>query len=249
MEVPFEFKEEEKSETSIWSVLTKEAFISAIEEVIKIEPITSKDTATYRFKFNFEGEKGTIEINVSDFMRSYKKFEELLFSHFDIMLPSKLKTKPAEFQPSEWTKFVQLCGKMCIKVPPTESTAWAECDRFLETVAGFQIFEYERKQEWGANTGTDNTLLKNTFEGVTHYALKSKDVAKLFKSLEIVITRQDMGGHMKSRGIKRDGDGAVRVGEKVIGVWWFTEESLIEHGLGAEDSKISVIGSGPYAYL
>lgn len=249
MEVPPEFKEEDKPETSVWSILTKEAFIAAIEEIIKIEPLTSKDTATYRFKFNFGGEKGMIEINVSDFMRSYKKFEELLFSHFDITLPSKLKAKPAEFQPSEWTKFVQLCGKMCTKVPPTESTAWAECDRFMDAVAGFTLFENNRKAEWGANTASDTILLKGVFEGVTHYALKSKDVAKLFKTLEIVITREAMGDHMKKRGIKRDVDGAVRVGKKVIGVWWFTEESLIEHGLGAEEATIPIIGGNLYDNL
>lgn len=249
MEVPPEFKEEEKPETSVWSILTKEAFISAIEEVIKIEPLTSKDTATYRFKFNFNGEKGTIEINVSDFMRSYKKFEELLFSHFDITLPSKLKAKPADFQPSEWTKFVQLCGKMCTKVPPTESTTWAETDRFMDTVAGFQILEYDRKDEWGANSGADNILLRKVSGGITQCALKNKDVAKLFKTLEIVITREEMGSHMKKRGIKRDVDGAVRVGKKVIGVWWFTEESLIEHGMGAEESTIPIMRGGLYENL
>jgi hypothetical protein len=123
MDIPAEFKENEpKPETNVWSVLTKEAFIDAIEEVIKIEPITSKYTATYRFKFNFNGTGGAIEINVSDLMRSYKKFEELLFSHFDMVLPSKLKAKPAPFEMSEWNKFIQMCGQMCTKVAPFEST-------------------------------------------------------------------------------------------------------------------------------
>ena len=54
---------------------------------------------------------------------------------------------------------------------------------------------------------------------------------------------------MKKRGIKRDVDGAVRVGKKVIGVWWFTEESLIEHGLGSEEATIPIIGGDLYNNL
>jgi len=251
MEVPPEFKEEEKPETSVWSVLTKEAFISAIEEIIKIEPLTAKDTAIYRIKFNWgDGKKGTIEINVSDFLRSYKKFEELLFSHFDLTLPSKLKAKPAEFETSEWTKFVQLCGKMCISVPPSESTAWAESDRFLEKVSGFQILEEQKKQEW-AMPFSQFVLLKDNKDGVTYYLLKSSDVTELIsqKNLNLLITREQLGGVMKKRGIKRDIDGLKRVGKIRITAWWITEESLIDHGLGMEESKIQVLGEAAYDYL
>lgn len=249
MEVPPEFKEEDKPETSVWSVLTKDAFIDAIEEVIKIEPLTSKDTAIYRFKFNFKGIRGTIELNVSDFMRNYKKFEELLFSHFDIMLPAKLKAKPAGFQTSEWTKFVQLCAKMCTKVDPSESTEWAECDRFLDVVAGFVTMEESQKDQWGANSGAERVLLKKVYNGIMYYCLKAKDVAALHETMHIVITRENMGEVMKKRGIKREGQGGIRVGKKVITSWCFTESSLIEHGLGLEEAKIPVIGGNIYDNL
>jgi hypothetical protein len=251
MEIPLEFREKEKPETSVWSTLTKDALITAIVEVIKIEPLTAKDTATYRFKFDFgEGKRGTIEINVSDFMRSYKKFEELLFSHFDITLPSKLKAKPAEFETNEWTKFVQLCGKMCTSVPPSESTTWAECDRFLEKVSGFQILEEQKKQEW-AMPSSQFALLKDNKDGITYYLLKSSDATELIsqKNLNLLITREQLGDVMKKRGIKRDIDGLKRVAKKRITAWWITEESLIEHGLGEEESKIQVLGGTAYDYL
>lgn len=252
MEIPPEFREDDKPETSAWSILTRDAFIKAIEEVIKIEPLTAKDTAIYRFKFNFgEGKKGLIEINVSDFMRSYKKFEELLFSHFDFTLPSKLKAKPAEFETSEWTKFVQLCGKMCKPVPPSESTEWAECDRFLNKVSGFQILEESKKREW-ASPSSQFVLLKDSKDGITYYLLKADDVTELIsqKNLNLLITRAQLGSVMKKRGIKRDFDGLKRIAEnRRVTAWWITEQSLIEHGLGEEDSKIQVLGGTAYDFL
>jgi len=51
-----------------------------------------------------------------------------------------------------------------------------------------------------------------------------------------------MGSTMKARGIKRDGEGLVRVGKKVIRAWCFTEESLIEHGMEFEEGKIKILG-------
>ena len=251
MEIPKEYQETApEHKTNTLESLSKKAFTDSIEEIIKIEPITARDTAVYRFKFNIpklsgnEGPDGTgtIEINVSDFMRSHKKFEDLLFSHFDITLPITMKSKPTQGQQNEWSKFVQVCGKLSKKVPPSESTEWAECDRFLEAVAGFPTLEENQKAEWGANSGAGNTLLKKMFDGGTFYCLKSTDVAKLCETLKIVITRENMGRTMKARGMKREGEGLVRIRNKVIRAWCFTEESLIEHGMDLEEGKIQVLG-------
>jgi hypothetical protein len=54
---------------------------------------------------------------------------------------------------------------------------------------------------------------------------------------------------MKKRGIKREGNGVKRIGKKRVVAWWFTEESLIEHGLDSEDSKIPIAGRDLYANL
>ena len=158
------------------------------------------------------------------------------------MLPKIMKSKSVPGEPNEWSKFVQLCGKLFQKVPPSESTEWAKCDRFLEIVAGFSILEESQKAEWGANSGVENTLLKKTYNYGIFYCLKAKDVAKLCETLKIVIARKDMGSTMKARGIKREGESLVRVGKKVIRAWCFTEESLIEHGMNLEESKIQVLG-------
>jgi hypothetical protein len=153
-----------------------------------------------------------------------------------------MKSKSAQGEPNQWSKFVQLCGGLSKKVPPSESTEWAECDRFLEIVAEFPIFEESQKAVWGANSGAGNTLLKKIFDGVAFYCLKSTDVAKLCETLKIVIAWKDMGSTMKARGIKREGEGLVRVGKKVIRAWCFTEESLIEHGMEFEEGKIKFLG-------
>lgn len=251
MKIPTEYQEAEpEPKVNTWESLSKKAFFESIKEIIKIEPITARDTAVYIFKFNVskptgnEGSKSTeiIEISVSDFMRSHNKFEDLLFSHLDITLPKIMKSKSAAGELNEWSKFVQLCGKLSKKVPPSESTEWAECDRFLEIVAGFPIFEESQKAEWGANSRVENTLLKKTYDDGTFYCLKAKDVAKLCETLKIVIARKDMGSTMKARGIKREGEGLVRVGKQVIRAWCFTEESLIEHGMEFEEGKIKFLG-------
>ena len=109
-------------------------------------------------------------------------------------------------------------------------------------MAGFPILEESQKAEWGANSGAGNTLLKKIFDGVAFYCLKSTDVAKLCETLKIVITRENMGRTMKAREIKREGEGLVRVGDKVNRVWCFTEKSLIEHGMDLEEGKIQVLG-------
>jgi hypothetical protein len=162
MDIPLEEKSPEmEQEKSEYGNLTKETFYHSIEEIVKIEPLTPRDGATYVFKFCFGEQKGSIELDVSDFLKGYRKFEELLVSHFNIPLPPKIKAKQVDpYKASEWTKFVRICTSTCRSVPPEESTEWAEIDRFLDKVAGFNVMEESQKQEWGANSGTAFNLLK-----------------------------------------------------------------------------------------
>src|SRR5665647_943649 len=239
MELPPDEKPTEPIQNT-YGDLTKSTFYSSIEEVIKIEPLTQRDGATYIFKFNFNETKGIIELDVSDLLKNYRKFEELLISHFNIALPSAMKRPSESFKPSEWNLFIKMCMATCISVSPTESTEWAECDRFLERVSGFNVMEEMQKKEWGVNSSTSFNLLKQTISGKIYYVLKSDDITSLFTSMKILITREKMGKVMKQRGIKRESEGVVRVGKKVIRAWWLTEESLIEHGLNFEEARINV---------
>ena len=239
MELPPDEKPTEPIQNT-YGDLTKSTFYSSIEEVIKIEPLTQRDGATYIFKFNFNETKGIIELDVSDLLKNYRKFEELLISHFNIALPSAMKRPSEPFKPSEWNLFIKMCMATCISVSPTESTEWAECDRFLERVSGFNVMEETQKKEWSANSSTSFNLLKQTIIGKNYYVLKSDDTTSLFTSMKILITREKMGKVMKQRGIKRESEGVVRVGKKVIRAWWLTEESLIEHGLNFEEARINV---------
>jgi len=240
MELPPDEKPPEPTQNT-YGNLTKESFYSSIDEVIKIEPLTPRDGATYIFKFDFGGTRGSIELDVTDLLKNYRKFEELLISHFNIALPSVMKRKSEPFQPSEWSLFIKMCLATCISVSPHESTEWAECDRFLERVSGFNVMEETQKKEWGANSSTSFNLLKQQIDGKLYYVLKSDDITSLFTSMKILVTREKMGKVMKQRGTKRESEGVVRVGKKVIRAWWLTEESLIEHGLNFEESRINVV--------
>lgn len=247
MEPPPDEKPPEPTQNT-YGNLTKETFYSSIEEVIKIEPLTSSSIARYTFNFDFGGKKGNLEINATDLMRGYKKFEELLFSHFDITLPSKMKAKPEPGVTSEWNKFVRYCAASCTKIQPEESVEWEEIDRLLEYISGFNIFDESQKDEWG-NKNTRYFFLEKVDRGTKYYCLKSSDAAQIFKDLNIIITREDMGKIMKQRGIKRKGTGNIKISGKYVTAWWLTEKSLIEHGLEPEKSKIPVMVGGLYDNL
>lgn len=223
--------------------LTKKSFYGSIAEILKIEPLTPRDSATYIFNFNFGGTTGSIEIDVADLLKNYRKFEELIISHFNIALPSAMKRKAAPFQPSEWNLFIKTCMATSISVSPAESTEWAECDRFMDRVSGFNVMEEVQKNEWGANSSTAFNLLKQKIDGKLYYLLKSDDITSLFTSMKILITREKMGKVMKHREMKRQTEGVVRLGKKVIRAWWLTEECLVEHGLNFEEARIpSAVG-------
>lgn len=248
MQLPPDEKPPEPTQNT-YGNLTKETFYHSIEEVIKVEPLTPRDGAVFIFKFNFNETRGSIELDVSDLLKNYRKFEELLISHFNVALPSAMKRKPEPFQQSEWSLFIKVCTSMCTSVSPNESTEWAECDRFLEQISGLNVMDETQKKEWGANSSTSFNLLKQQVDGQLYYVLKSSDVTSLFTSMKILITREKMGKVMKQRGIKREGEGGVRVWQKVIRAWWLTEESLVEHGFNFEESKIKVVEGALYGQL
>jgi hypothetical protein len=59
VEIPEEYQEADpQPKVNTLESLSKEAFFESIKEIIKIGPITARDTAIYRFKFNVQSQQG-----------------------------------------------------------------------------------------------------------------------------------------------------------------------------------------------
>jgi hypothetical protein len=231
----------EKAKKEDTGEIDAEVFLTAINKIEKIRPSNAKTGAEWKFTMTVDGKTAVFQLPNSSIMNSHGGFEDLFKSNFGMYLPYNLTRLPEPGEAKPWKKFMIYVEKICEEVDPVESIEWIECDIVLERVAGLKVIT--DGNVWLNKSKAKNTLLKKTIGTITYYLLKPEDIQQLTKELKISSTVETLGGVMNSRGLKRTGNPACRVGKIVNPAWWFTEECMTERGM-KDDPLQNPFGTG-----
>lgn len=215
-------KQEVKPEFSDEFKLELDVFARGIKGIQKIKKTNDSSSAKWRFKMEYRKIQGNIEISNAELMKGPVAFEDYYKSTFGMFLPYKLTRRPTKADPiNHWRKFQLEIEEICEIVEPENDEDWMETDRLISNIARLNITE--DKGVWADSATSDRCLLKiiDEDDGELYYCVSSDCMVSIMKDICIKMKLQNVGDTLNARGLKRDKNKRIKVGNTRQSAWWF----------------------------